>query len=143
MSTSASDQPPKRVILRLRCNEFEDRVESYNEAIAAYLSSVGRKFSEYQERRYVAHIQGHQDYQEGNPRASFHITLGIEAAMIRDPDWDKLPHEIYRIRRRKDDGTPVVTPLPARYLDIARSFTDRSYAWGEHRRMKEPLEARP
>lgn len=97
---------PKRVILRLRCNEFDDTIESYNEAIKAYLSSEGRTFTEYEESRHIAHFQCHQDYQENNPSASFHIILDIEKAAIREPDWDTLPHEIYRIRRQKGDGTP-------------------------------------
>jgi hypothetical protein len=106
MSTVPLDHQPKRVILRLRCNEFEDTIESYNEAIKAYLCSAGRTFSEYEEDRHVAHFEGHQDYQENNPAASFYIILDIEKAAIKKPDWDKLPHEIYRIRCRKDDGTP-------------------------------------
>ena len=96
---------PKRVILRLRCNEFEDTVESYNEAIQAYLSSAGKSFSEYEKHRHVAHFDGHQDYQDGNPRASFHITLDMEKDAIQEPELDKLPHEICRIRRQKEDGT--------------------------------------
>ena len=105
MANPTVDYQPKRVILRLRCNEFEDTIESYNEVIKAYLSSAGRTFSEYTERRHVAHFEGQQDYQEDNPMASFHITLDIEEAAIKEPDLDKLPHEIYRVRRRKDDGT--------------------------------------
>lgn len=49
----------KRVVLRLRCNEFEDIIESYNEAIQAYLSSAGKAFSEYEEHRHVAHFEGY------------------------------------------------------------------------------------
>jgi hypothetical protein len=53
--------------------------------------------------RHISHIEPRQDYMEGNPKASFHVTLDVERDAIGNPDMDKLPHEIYRVRRR-DNG---------------------------------------
>ena len=41
-----TDREPKRVILRLRYNEFTNDDSSYKEAIEAYLTSIGRKVDE-------------------------------------------------------------------------------------------------
>ena len=41
---------------------------------------------------------------EGNPKASYHVTLDMEKDTIRQPDMNELTHEIYRIRRQ-NDGT--------------------------------------
>ena len=95
----------KRVILCLRYNEFEDDDKSHIEAIETYLAAVGRDVEEYKsEDRYVSHVEMRQDYMEGNPKASFHVTLDLEKHAVENPDLNQLPHEIYSIRRR-EDGT--------------------------------------
>ncbi|CAI4218986.1 unnamed protein product [Parascedosporium putredinis] len=81
----AAEHPPKRVILRLRCNEFDDTVASYNEAT---FPSWGDRLAKH------------------DPCASFYIILDMNAAAIKEPDLERLPHEMYRVRRQKDDGTP-------------------------------------
>ncbi|KAF3351848.1 Putative nucleoporin [Verticillium dahliae VDG2] len=99
------DGQPKRVILRLRYNEFNDDDSSHTEAVQAYLGAIGRKVDECNPKgRHVSHVESRQDYMENNPKASFHVTLDMEKDAIENPDLDKLPHEIYRIRR-KADGT--------------------------------------
>lgn len=97
------DGQPKRVILRLRYNDFKDDDNSHTVAVEAYLAASGRDVVEYNHMaRYVSH-KPRQDYMEDNPRASFHVILDIEKDASKNPDMDKLPHEIYRIRRQ-DDG---------------------------------------
>ncbi|KAL2751828.1 hypothetical protein ACRALDRAFT_1078288 [Sodiomyces alcalophilus JCM 7366] len=123
-----TDGQPKRVILRLRYNDFEDDDNSHMEAVKVYLAAAGRKADEY--NRYVSHVEPRQDYMEGDSRASFHVILDIEKDAIRKPDIDKLPHEIYRIRRQNEDAL-VISRLPDRWLQPARRFTDIWYGWGE------------
>ncbi|KAK8147536.1 hypothetical protein G3M48_001435 [Beauveria asiatica] len=122
---------PKRVILRLRYNEFEDDDSSHTDAIEAYLKAIGRKMDECgPQGRHVPHVEMRQEYMENNPRASFHVTLDMEKHAVREPDMNKLPHEIYRVRRGKD-GTLTVSRLPDKWLLQARQFTDKMYAWGK------------
>lgn len=99
-----TDRKPKRVILRLRYNEFKNDDSSYKDAIEVYLTSIGRKVDEIEEGRHAVHVETRQDYMEGNPKASFHVTLDMEKDKIREPDINELTHEIHRIRR-ENDGT--------------------------------------
>ncbi|KAG7103732.1 hypothetical protein HYQ44_017820 [Verticillium longisporum] len=64
---------------------------------------------------------------ENNPKASFHVTLDMEKDAIENPDLDKLPHEIYRIRR-KADGTLTLSRLPDQWLSITDVITTRKCA---------------
>lgn len=99
------DRQPKRVILRLRYNGFEDDDKSHAEAVEAYFATIGGNVDECNpDGRHVPHVEMRQDYMEGNPKALFHVTLDLEKDAIQNPDMDKLPHEIYGIRR-KDDGS--------------------------------------
>ena len=99
MSTSTSlECQPKHVILWLWVNEFEGHVPSgYYDAIKAYLTFAGRSTSELEEKKHYAHIEPFQDPELR--QTSFHITLDIEKDMLDDPNFQDLPHEIYRIRR--------------------------------------------
>ncbi|KFH43041.1 hypothetical protein ACRE_062410 [Hapsidospora chrysogenum ATCC 11550] len=102
------EDQPKRVILCLRYNDFEDDDDAYTAAVEAYLAALGRPIDECgprERRRPTAHVEPGQDYtyNEGNPKASFHVTLDVEKDAIEDPDLDKLPRETYRVRRR-DNG---------------------------------------
>ena len=98
------DGQPKRVILRLRYHDFEDDDNAYFEAVEAYLATTGKSIDESGPKgRHIAHVEPRQDYMENNPKASFHVTLAVEKDAIENPDLDKLPHEIYRIRRQEND----------------------------------------
>jgi hypothetical protein len=99
MSTSSSlEHQLKRVILRLRVNEFEDYVPSgYYDAIRTYLTFAGCPTSKLEDKKHYAHIEPFQDPELR--QTSFHITLDIEKDMLGDPNFRDLPHEIYRIRR--------------------------------------------
>ena len=99
MATSAtSKSQPKRVILRLRVNQFEGRGTSeYDDAVKAYLTFAKRPTSELATNKHYAHIEPFQDPEI--PQTSFHIILDMEKDMLEDPDLQNLPHEIYRIRR--------------------------------------------
>jgi hypothetical protein len=96
------DGKPKRVILRLRYNEFADDDASHTEAIAAYLTAIGREVDECEQGRHEVHVQIRQDYMMGIPNASFHVTLDREKDAIQQPDMDELTHEFYRVRRQHD-----------------------------------------
>lgn len=101
------DDQPKRVILRLRYGDFdEDDDGSHTEAIETCFAAIGSKVEECNPKgRHVAHVEPRQQYIEGHPQASFHVTLDMEKDAIENPNMAELPHEIYSIRRQ-DDGTP-------------------------------------
>jgi len=98
MATSVTKPQPKRVILRLRVNQFEGRDTSeYDDAIKAYLTFAKRPTSELATSKHYAHIEPFQDPEI--PQTSFHIILDMEKDMREDSNLQNLPHEIYRIRR--------------------------------------------
>lgn len=89
---------PKRVILRLRVEEFDGRDPSeYNDAIKAYLAFAQRPTSELEENKHYAHIEPFQA--ADIPQTAFHITLDMDKDSIQAPNFEILPHEVYRIRR--------------------------------------------
>jgi hypothetical protein len=47
--------------------------------------------------KHFAHIEPFQDPEIQQTR--FHITLDMEQALAENPDFGKLPHEIYHVRR--------------------------------------------
>lgn len=95
------DKIPKRVLLRLRVSDFTGNSSSeYDEAIKAYLAFAQLPITEISGPRLCAHIEPFQ-----NPelqQRSFHITLDMEPHQLSDPEFDKLPHELYRVRRNED-----------------------------------------
>ena len=102
MSTSTGLEPqPKRVILRLRVNDFGGGDPSeYSDAIRAYLAFAGRPISELGENRHYAHIEPFQGPEI--PQRSFHIILNLEKDSFHNSNnFQNLPHEIYRVRRDK------------------------------------------
>ena len=109
-STVASSEPyPKRVILRLRVDEFEGEGRSWEQhvdAINAYLTWAGRSTSEYEgayeTRKHFAHVEPFQAPEL--KQTSFHVILDMEQRSLDRPNFDNLPHEIYRVRR-DDSGT--------------------------------------
>lgn len=74
---------PKRVILRLRVNEFEGEGRSWEQhvdAIKAYLTWAGRSTSEYEgeyeTRKHFAHVESFQAPEL--KQTIFHVILDIE-----------------------------------------------------------------
>lgn len=106
-SLPAPEHPPKRVILRLRVNEFEGDGRSWEQhldAIRAYLSWAGRPTSEYegpyQTRKHFAHVEPFQDPEI--KQTTFHVILDMEQYMLKDPNLTSVLHEIYRVRRNTE-----------------------------------------
>ncbi|KAM0326758.1 hypothetical protein ACHAQA_006631 [Verticillium albo-atrum] len=101
-SVTDNKPSPKRVILRLDVDDFsEENSNEYNDAILAYLQFAGRLEAELIENRHYAHIEPFQDYLtiRGTVPKRFHITLDMEQDMVRNPEFDTIPHELYRVRR--------------------------------------------
>jgi hypothetical protein len=82
VATSAtSKSQPKRVIPRLRMNQFEGRDTSgYDDAIKAYLTFAKRPTSELAANKHYAHMEPFQDPEI--PQTSFHIILDMEKDML-------------------------------------------------------------
>ena len=106
-TTTNPENRPKRVILRLRVNEFEGDGRSWEQhidAIKAYLIWAGRTASEYEggheTRQHFAHVEPFQAPELN--QTTFHVVLDMEQHMLNEPDFDTLPHEIYRVRRDKE-----------------------------------------
>ena len=96
--STTADCRSKRVILRLRVNEFGGRDPSeYSDAIKAYLAFANRPTSELEQNKHYAHIEPFQAPEVW--QTSFHITLDMEKDMLVKPNFENLPHEVYRIRR--------------------------------------------
>src|SRR5271167_1481952 len=104
-SIDAESTPrPKRVILRLRVNEFDEDGhgwEDHVDAIKAYLIWAGRSASEYdgpfEARKHFAHVEPFQ--QPELNQTTFHVILDMEQHSLKDPSFNDVPHEIYRVRR--------------------------------------------
>jgi hypothetical protein len=98
---SSAEHQPKRVILRLRVNEFTGRDPSeYTDAIKAYLAFAGRSTDSMEIRKHHAHIEPFQAPEVN--QISFHITMDMEKDTANPPTVQELPHEIYRVRRDKE-----------------------------------------
>jgi hypothetical protein len=98
---------PKRVILRLRVNEFEGDGRSWEQhvdAIKAYLVWAGHSASEYEgdfdKRKHFAHVEPFQALEV--KQTTFHVILDMEQHLLKSPNLDDVPHEIYRVRRGKE-----------------------------------------
>ena len=97
----------KRVILRLRVNEFEGKGYSWEDhvdAIQAYLRWAGLQLSEVEEesatKGYFAHVEPFQA-PEVNQK-TFHVIVDIQQQALDHVDFDDLLHEVYRVRRKLD-----------------------------------------
>ncbi len=114
-ASADTENAPKRVILRLRVNEFEGEGrswEQHRDAIKAYLTWAGRPTSEYdcqydchydcdrKERKHFAHVEPFQPLEVN--QTTFHVVLDMEQHSLENPNLDDVPHEIYRVRRDKD-----------------------------------------
>ncbi|KAI9790026.1 MAG: hypothetical protein M1816_005640 [Peltula sp. TS41687] len=107
----ASGRKPKRVILRLRVVEL-DRYSYYNEcinAIKAYLNFVGYSPDEIDKHRHHAHIETFWGQELG--QKYFNIILDMDKILIDAPDFNTLPHEIYRVYRNEQQGVFVQADL--------------------------------
>jgi hypothetical protein len=98
---------PKRVILRLRVNEFKGEGRSWEQhvdAIKAYLIWAGHQTSEYEgpfeTRKHFAHVEPFQ--QPELKQTSFHVVLDIEQHLLESPNLDDVPQEVYRVRRNQE-----------------------------------------
>jgi len=97
MAIPTASKQPKRVILRLRVNEFDGPDSfKFNDAIKTYLAFAERPLEELELNIHFAHIEPFQDPEL--QQTSFHITLDIEKNMLHNPNVKDLPHEVYRIR---------------------------------------------
>lgn len=98
---------PKRIILRLRVDEFEGAGrswEQYCDAIAAYLDWAGRPKEEFKvdnSGKHYAHVEPFQAV--GVPQTTFHVVLDMEQSLLSMPNLDDVPHEVYQVRRDKMD----------------------------------------
>jgi hypothetical protein len=106
-SLPAPEHSPKRVILRLRVNEFEGdgrSCEQHRDAIRAYPTWAGRPTSEYegpyQIREHFAHVEPFQAPEI--KQTTFYVILDVERYMLKDPNIATVPHEIYRVRRNTE-----------------------------------------
>jgi|SRR5271168_1348547 len=104
---AGSTPKPKRVILRLRVNEFDEDGHSWGEhvdAIEAYLIWAGRLASEYEgpskTRKHFAHVEPFQPY-DLKQTTTFHVILDMEQHSLKNPNLNDVPHEIYRVRRNQ------------------------------------------
>jgi hypothetical protein len=162
-SPAPSENQPKRVILRLRVNEFEGEDRSWEQdvdAIQAYLTWAGRPKSEYDEdasyktRKHYAHVEPFQAPEL--QQTTFHVVLDMEQDMLDDPDFDTVPHEIYRVRRDKEENLyDLAASSPTRetcspfsrevrtfrnpreaenVIHQTRQFTDELYPWARQMR---------
>lgn len=103
---------PRRVILRLRVNEFEGEGcgwEQFVDAIETYLVWAGRPKKEYrgdyQTRTHFAHVEPFQAPELN--QTTFHVVLDVEQHSLAEVNFDLLPHEIYRVRRNVRDDSVV------------------------------------
>ena len=112
------ERQPKRVILRLRVNEFEGEGRSWEQhidAIHTYLTWAGCSTSEYEDpyetRKHFAHVEPFQDPEL--KQRTFHVILDMEQNMVSKPKLDTLPHEIYRVRRNTEGNLYDLTISPS------------------------------
>ncbi|KAK2778756.1 hypothetical protein FQN53_001653 [Emmonsiellopsis sp. PD_33] len=127
---------PKRVILRLRVNEFDGYSSTeFDHAIMAYLASVGRPVDELTKRIHYSHVEPLQPPEM--KQRSFHIVLDVEKDMLSDPDFDRVEHEVHRVRRTKN-GTctfkveRISNPDEEQsFVRRMRQFTDSFYPWAK------------
>jgi uncharacterized NAD(P)/FAD-binding protein YdhS len=99
---------PKRVILRLRVNEFEGKGHSWEDhvdAIQAYFRWAGLPMSEFESehatKQYFAHVEPFQALEV--KQRTFHVILDIQQQPLDEVNFDIIPHEVYRVRRNLDE----------------------------------------
>ena len=95
--TACPEQIPKRVILRLRVQEFEGEGRSWDQYVDAtetYLIWAGRSPREfdgdYRTGRHFAHVEPFQDPELN--QTTFHVVLDIEQHSRREASLEHVPH---------------------------------------------------
>ena len=98
---------PRRVILRLRVNEFEGKGHSWEDhvdAIQAYFRWAGLPMSEVEgehaTKEYFAHVEPFQAHEV--KQRTFHVILDIQQQPLDEVNFDIIPHEVYLVRRKLD-----------------------------------------
>ena len=93
----------KRVILRLRANDFNDfNHADHVKPVESYLIFSGRSTQELVENRHYVHVEPlNPEITKSNPR--FHIIIDIEKDHFQGTLDQNFPHELYRVRRENDD----------------------------------------
>lgn len=106
IDTHRTDIPVRRVILRLRVNEFDGNGrgwEDHIDAIQAYFKWVGLQ-DEHATNGYFAHVEPFQGTEL--QQKTFHVVLDIQPdiqqQMLDHVNFDSIPHEVYRVRRKFD-----------------------------------------
>ncbi|GAD99115.1 conserved hypothetical protein [Paecilomyces variotii No. 5] len=126
--------PSKRVILRLRVSDFDNcGPAELDRAIMAYLSSTGHSVNEISQRKYYSHIEPFQP--PDMKQKTFHIVLGIEKDMLKDPDFEQIEHEVHR-DHRATDRTLIVDRIQNRmeeqnFVNKMQRFTNIFYPWAK------------
>ncbi|EER45171.1 conserved hypothetical protein [Histoplasma capsulatum H143] len=112
---------PKRVILRLRVNEFDGRNPTeFDRAIMAYLASAGRSVDELTQKIHHSHIEPLQPPEM--KQRSFHIVLDIEKDMLSDPDLERVEHEVHRVHRAKNGELSSMTSWRQATFELIPDF---------------------
>ena len=95
---------PKRVISRLRLNDFEEKGPSWEDhvdAIQAYFRWAGLPISKFEgehaTKEYCAHVGPFQALEVR--KRTFHVILDIRKQPLDEANLDVIPHEVYRVRR--------------------------------------------
>lgn len=99
---------PKRVILRLRMNEFEEKSHSWKDhvdVIQAYFRWAELSMSEFESehvtKQYFAHVESFQALEV--KQRIFHVILNIQQQSLDKVNFDIIPHEVYRVRRNLNE----------------------------------------
>lgn len=107
IASEHSHHKPKRVILRLRVLNLESHDHNWNnhvDAITIYLKWAGRPIDEYEcdfeKQKHYARAVLSQALDI--PQKTIHVVIDMEQRAICAPDFNTLPHEIYRFRRNKE-----------------------------------------
>lgn len=122
------EEDPKRVILRLRVNEFEGKGNSWEEhldAIQTYFILAERSTNEYEGdhriRRQSAHVELFQALELR--QTTFHVILDVKQLWISAANFNLLPHEVYQVgRNRQGQLKGMAIDLDAIILDPHRAI---------------------
>ncbi|KAJ5477007.1 hypothetical protein N7539_007151 [Penicillium diatomitis] len=126
--------PPKRVILRLRDNDFPDFIYSdIIDCVNLYLALDGRPEEPVEE---LVH-KHHWHYQPANPdypNQRFHVIIDVDKEEHTGPVRGEFSHELYRVANIK--GAKRIVLLKNKlelenFLRKMRQYTDTTYPWGE------------
>src|SRR4051794_33707655 len=109
-STTTPDSTPKRVILRIRPipgNDTED--DRYSEYVKTFLLHCGPARWDPNTKYFTRH---YDHIQPCSSIHSWHIIIDMEKDEFDGLDFDKLPHEIYRVERRQTGMSVTPSHFP-------------------------------